>query len=65
MFLILDGLDELDGSDDACEELISLLINTARLIFLSYAYLAGPPHRCLHCRWSGFSRSRLHLVRYD
>lgn len=31
VFLLLDGLDELDGSDDAYEELISLLINTASL----------------------------------
>jgi len=31
VFLLLDGLDELDGSDDAREELMSLLINTASL----------------------------------
>jgi len=31
VFLLLDGLDELDDSNDACEELISLLINTASL----------------------------------
>jgi hypothetical protein len=31
VFLIIDGLDELDGSDDAREELIQFLINIARL----------------------------------
>jgi hypothetical protein len=64
VFLILDGLDELDGSDDVREGLISLLINTSRLENVKIC-LSSRPWNIFRDAFGEFPQLRLEDLTYD
>jgi hypothetical protein len=63
VFLLLDGLDELEDSDDAREELISLLINTARLENVKVC-LSSRPWNIFRDAFEEFPQLRLEDLTY-